>query len=482
MGGLVGLDSFKKRFGYPSAGLLGFMVASYDIGCLLGAAAAFMWGDITGRRRAIIYSCIVVMIGAALQTSAFSRSQYIVGRIVAGVGVGCISVTVPIYISECVEATKRGILLVVEITIVITGISLSNFTNLGFVFSRPELNGTEAQWRIPLGLQMVFPPFVFILMPLTVESPRWLAAVGRRDEVAPVLARLHGGGATATSPFIQEAANNIIRKASYEAEVESSWKESFSGGELQNFRRLVVAGTTGFLHQATGINVVIYYAPVIFSQVGLDAEMSYIMSCVGAVCFLVGSILPVFYIERMGRRKTMMLGSWLCALCMGMIACMGAIGHYTPSKAFATGWAGAAFVLLFQFSFGVGWNSMCWLYSSEIGSLRMRNKSSAANCFCHWSTNFLTVMVAPTGFESLGWAFYLIWMAVTLAGIPFLWLCFPETAGRTLEQMDDFFKTYPQWNIRKVAHAHIHSENALADILDTESSKERVFNVEHALA
>ncbi|EEU37442.1 uncharacterized protein NECHADRAFT_86278 [Fusarium vanettenii 77-13-4] len=455
MGGLVSLESFIQRFNSPSPGLLGFMVASYDVGCLLGAVFAFLRGDKLGRRWSIIYSCIIVLIGATLQTAAYSRAQYIVGRIVAGVGVGCISVTVPIYASECASASSRGKLVVVETTIVIIGITISNFTNFGFVFGRPELNGKEAQWRIPLGLQMIFPPFVFLLMPFVVESPRWLAAVGRSDEVADVLAKLRGGGATADSPQIQQQARRIIETAAHEAELESSWKESFAGGELQNLRRLILAGSTGFLHQATGINVVIYYAPVIFRQVGLDDKMSYIMSCVGSICFLVGSILPVLYIERIGRRKTMMLGAWTCGICMGMIACTGAIGRYYPARAFATGWAGSAFVLLFQFSFGIGWNSMNWLYASEIGSLRMRNKTAAVQCFCHWGTNFLTVMVAPTGFASLGWRFYLVWMSVTLAAIPYLYFCFPETAGRSLEQMDDFFKTYPQWNIGKVANVWV---------------------------
>lgn len=98
---------------------------------------------------------------------------------------------------------------------------------------------------------------------------------------------------------------------------------------------------------------------------------------------------------------------------------------------------------------------MNWLYGSEIGSLRMRNRTSAAQSFMHWITNFLTVMISPLGFDRLGWSYYLVWAAVTFAGIPFLWLFYPETAGRTLEQMDDFFNAYPHWNIRKMAHAWV---------------------------
>ncbi|TDZ20178.1 Sugar transporter STL1 [Colletotrichum orbiculare MAFF 240422] len=455
MGGLISLKSFLDRFGHPSDGLLGFMVASYDIGCLLGAAAAFLWGDIAGRRRAIVYSCIVLMCGAALQTAAFWIPMYIVGRIIAGIGIGSVSVTVPIYVSECARPSWRGILVVSETTVVILGICLSNFTNFGFVYGRPDLNGTEAQWRIPIGLQMIFPPLVFLMMPFTVESPRWLAARGRHSEVAQVLARLHGKGVTPDSHEIRKEAELIIQTARHEAEIESSWKESFTNGELQNLRRLILAGTTGFLHQATGINVVIYYSQNIFRQVGLDDRLSYIMSCVGSVCFLVGSILPVFYIERIGRRKVMMLGASTCGICMGIIACTGAVSLYYPERASASSWAGAAFILVFEFSFGTGWNSMNWLYSSEIGSLRMRNKTAATQCLCHWAMNFLTVMIAPTGFATLGWRFYLVWMAITLAAIPFLYCCFPETAGRTLEQMDGFFRLYPQWNIRKVANAWV---------------------------
>ena len=131
-------------------------------------------------------------------------------------------------------------------------------------------------------------------------------------------------------------------------------KQSFTGGKLQNVRRFILAASTGFLHQATGINVVIYYAPVIFRQVGLDDKMSYIMSCVGSIFFLIGSIMPVLYIERMGRRGTIVMGAATCGICMAMIALTGGVSQAYPSRASAAGWAGAVFVLLFQLSFGCG--------------------------------------------------------------------------------------------------------------------------------
>lgn len=169
-----------------------------------------------------------------------------------------------------------------------------------------------------------------------------------------MLARWHGGNATPSSPRIQEEAQAIITVAIHEAELNTSWKELFTNGELQNFRRFILAGACGFLHQATGINVVIYYAPSLFAQVGLSGRMSYIMSCVGSVAFLVGSALPIAYIERIGRRRTMIFGSWLCGGCMLIIAITGAISEYYPGRSYASGWASAAFIIIFQFCFGIG--------------------------------------------------------------------------------------------------------------------------------
>lgn len=113
---------------------------------------------------------------------------------------------------------------------------------------------------------MMFPVLVFTTLWLCPESPRWLAQVGRYDEVAPVLARLEGKAVSVQDPAVQQLAREIITTAHHEADLETSWKECFEMGELQNFRRLVICGLAGFLQQATGINVVIYYAPTVFGK------------------------------------------------------------------------------------------------------------------------------------------------------------------------------------------------------------------------
>lgn len=137
---------------------------------------------------------------------------------------------------------------------------------------------------------MMFTVVVFALTPICVESPRWLAIRGRYSQVAEVLARLEGKGTTASSPHIVTQAEEIVTIAMHEAAIEASWKEVFTMGELQNFRRIFLSFAMGLMQQLTGINCIVYYAAVVFQQVGLSARLSYIMSCVASIAMLLGSV------------------------------------------------------------------------------------------------------------------------------------------------------------------------------------------------
>lgn len=136
----------------------------------------------------------------------------------------------------------------------------------------------------------MFTILVFALIPFCVESPRWLAVRGRYTEVANVLARLEGKGAVESSPHIQSLSQEIVAIAMHEAAIEASWKEIFTMGELQNFRRIFLSFAMGLMQQLTGMNCIVYYAAVVFQQVGLSARMAYIMSCVASIAMLLGSV------------------------------------------------------------------------------------------------------------------------------------------------------------------------------------------------
>ncbi|KAK5048626.1 hypothetical protein LTR84_005717 [Exophiala bonariae] len=477
MGGLLTLPPFLERFNHPTPTMLGFIVGAYDVGALLGVILCFLYAQIPGRRWTIVFGCIVTMVGAALQTAAFSVAQMIVGKIIAGMGVGAISATVPMWIAECSHIHWRGIMIVIQCTIVILGIVISNFTNYGLVFACPSLDGTDGQWRVALGLQMIFPLFVFALLPFCPESPRWLAAKGAPvGEIAGILALLEGNNATATTPAIASKAQEIMAIAQHEAELDISWREAFGGGELQNGRRLWLSGfVVGLLQQVTGVNAIVYYAPVVFQDAGLSPRNSFLMGGVGSIAMLIGTLLPVMYIEKAGRRKTLLISASIEAITMGGIAASIGWGVKHPSSRENAGWAATAFIIAFEFGFGLGCCSMPYLCAPELNSLRARHKGHAVQTMGLWGGGFLTVMVSPVGVANLSWKFYLIWMVLTLCWIPMVWAFLPETAGRSLEEMDYFFKKYQdKWFVRDVAFERFEREDVLSLHEDTKNEIEQI--------
>ncbi|RVX66407.1 hypothetical protein B0A52_09637 [Exophiala mesophila] len=476
MGGLLTLPPFQERFNYPSPTMQGFMVASYDLGCLAGAILCFCYANLTGRRWTIALGCIVLLIGAALQTASFSVAQFNVGRIVAGIGVGAISATASTNVHQRMLQTWKE-----RNHDLYPGIVISGFTNYGLVFETPSLEGTDGQWRAALGFQMIFPIFVFALLPFCPESPRWLASRGASlKKVASVLALLEGKGATDTTPHILGLANEIVLVAQHEAELEESttWHEAFSGGELQNGRRLLLSGVVvGLLQQITGVNAIVYYAPVVFQEAGLSPRMAFIMGGVGSIAMLVGTLLPILWIERAGRRKTLLISAWLEVLTMGGIAASIGWGINHPQHKESSGWAATAFIFAFEFAFGLGCCPIPFVFAPEVNSLRSRHKGNAVQSMGLWAGCFLIVMVSPVGVANLSWRFYLIWMIITLAWIPMVWAFVPETAGRSLEQMDYFFKKYQdKWYIRDVAYEWVEREDVMTDHAD---DKEAALEIEH---
>lgn len=158
--------------------MTGLVTAIYDIGCALGAVFAFMFGEQLGRKKSIMLANIIVIVGAAIQTTSFEYWQMFVARIIGGVGVGLSTVAVPILQSETLPAHKRGALLVVQSALIIIGVALASWLCFACLYAQSSL-----QWRFPISCQILFSMLVLSLSPWLCESPRWLAQRGRVDEV-----------------------------------------------------------------------------------------------------------------------------------------------------------------------------------------------------------------------------------------------------------------------------------------------------------
>lgn len=218
---------------------------------------------------------------------------------------------------------------------------------------------------------------------------------------------------------------------------------------MQNFRRMILGAAPQFLQQFTGINAVVYFGPAIFaSSLSLNPRMAAIVGGCGSICFWIGSCTPVLFIEKVGRRLIMIWGIITTAVAMAGLTIATYYAQF-PERRKASGYGALACILLYQFFYGASWAGIPWVYAPEINSLRMRNRGGAIASATEWMSAFIVVQITPTGVANLGWKFYLIWLAFSVAAVPYLYFLYPETGGATLEEMDNYFAYQRNWIVTK---------------------------------
>ncbi|KAF8063305.1 general substrate transporter [Lyophyllum atratum] len=436
-GGIIVTDDFLNTMGNPNPNLQGTIVSLYDIGCFFGAMGAFVFGENMGRKKTFMIGVVIMSVGAILQASAYSVPQMIVARLITGVGNGMNTATAPVWQSETSKPTWRGKLVVFEMIMNIAGFSLSNWMTYGFSF----LGGSIA-WRFPIAFQLVFSVILFATIPWLPESPRWLLAHGYEEEGVRVLVALEGNGITAKDDLIVDQKEEILEAVRIEKETAPSWSDILRGktGDTGMIQRLLLGAGTQWMQQLVGINVTSYYLPLVLqNSVGLSNNLSRLLAACNSVSYLIFSFAGLVLIERAGRRKMMMWGAAGQFVCYAFIS--GLLSQTDdPENGTKFGAGATAFFFLYYVFFGVCWQGVPWLYPTEINSLSMRTKGAALGTASNWISNYVIVQITPTGIANLGWRFYLIWMVFNAIFVPLIWLIYPETANRHLEDIDRLYR------------------------------------------
>ena len=190
------------------------------------------------------------------------------------------------------------------------------------------------------------------------------------------------------------------------------------------------------IKQISGNKDLFYYLYYIIQEyLDYSQSMALILASVAFTQYAVFSWPPYFYIDRIGRRWTVMLSSAGCAICMAVIAGCLLKTQYSMAA------AAVAFMFLYLDCFTLGILPVSWSYSAEIQPLRVRNKSTAVGVFSHWMSNFVVVMVTPIGLDNIGGNYFWIWAIVCASFIPLTYFFGVETSGRTLEQVDQMVST-----------------------------------------
>lgn len=207
------------------------------------------------------------------------------------------------------------------------------------------------------------------------------------------------------------------------------------------FKRLAIGCILQFFQQFTGINAVIYYAPTIFSSLGLDSTTNSLLATgVVGIVNVVCTIPAILYLDVLGRRKTLIIGA--LGMCISHIIIAAITGSYADdfSNNKSAGWAGVAFVYIFIANFAYSWGPVGWVLPSEIMPLSIRSKAMSISTSANWMMNFVVGRATPTMIRDIKYGTYIFFAVFCLLGAAWVYFFVPETKGKTLEEMDVVFK------------------------------------------
>ncbi|KAG6366713.1 hypothetical protein INS49_000892 [Diaporthe citri] len=438
MSGLLTGSAFTAQFpeidtnegSNGSASLQGTVVAIYEIGCFFGSILALVFGEKLGRRMTILIGCLILCVGGALQASAYSIPHMIVGRIVAGLGNGMNTSTIPVWHSELMQADKRGKGLSIELAINIFGVMTAYWVDYGMSYVN-----NHAQFRFPLALQCLFAVLTIALMLVLPESPRWLIAQDRHDDARQILVALLPNKRP-DEDFVNREMAEIQHAIDEEREAAhgSSYKALLKNGPQKFFYRTMLGIGGQFMQQLSGINLITYYAPVIFQQsVGLTHNMSMLLAGFNGVAYFLSSLIPIWVIDRLGRRKLMLFAAAGQGCCMAILA-----GTVSDGSASA-GIVASIMLFAFNFFFAIGLLAIPWLLPAEYAPLAIRQRAAALASASNWIFTFLVVEITPVSIGNIGYRTYIYFCIFNFCFLPLIYFFYPETQNLTLEQIDKLF-------------------------------------------
>lgn len=308
-----------------------------------------------------------------------------------------------------------------------SGISLALFIDLGFYF----VKSNSVSWRFPFAFQIVLLLIVITFVLLLPESPRWLVKKGRRDEARDILAQLLN-----VEPN-SDTVNTDIRdiESSLAASASESWWSVFRMGEQRLIHRTILAASGQFFQQICGINAITLYTTTLFqSFIGLGPVPSRILSACIGFSDIVGGTIAFFTIDRLGRRALMVSSSVMLAISMAVLA-----GTTSDTANTTALYAAVVFVYVFEGVFSIGYSGLPYLYAAEIAPLQHRAAINAISTATLWVFNFLLAEVTPVGLNTIQNRYFIIFAVINAAIGLLVYFCFPETKGRTLEEIDEIF-------------------------------------------
>ena len=410
--------------------ILGFMVSSALVGCIIGAAVGDRIANSIGRRNGLIVAALLFIISALGSAypeklpflMAGNLTTFIIYRIIGGIGVGLASMLAPLYIAEMAPANMRGKLVSCNQLAIVSGMLVVYFVNYFIIKGQADDWINNIGWRY-MFLSECIPAILFFFFLLIVpKTPRFQVLKGNEDAAIAVLTKYNGSS----------RASEILE------DIKKSFKTKKAPWLSYGWAIIIIGLLLSIFQQFVGINVVLYYAPEIFKGMGMETDASMMQTIIVGAINLLFTVVAMFTVDKFGRKILMIIGSIFMAISM--------LGLGTVLYADSSGIAALLLMLLYIAAFAISWGPVTWVLLSEIFPNKIKGVMAVAVAV-QWLANLVVSWTFPmmnnnshlNELFNHGFAYWIYGIMAVLSAF-FIWKFVPETKGKTLEEMESIWE------------------------------------------
>ncbi|KAB5573618.1 hypothetical protein DKX38_000814 [Salix brachista] len=453
-GGVTSMDVFLKDF-FPDvyrkessvkpsddqyckfdSQILTLFTSSLYLAALVSSIGASIATRTYGRRPTMMASGVLFAAGAIVNGLAKNVVMLIVGRLLLGFGIGCANQSVPIYLSEVAPYKFRGAFNMMFQLFITIGILIANLLN--YVLARWV--GGDTAWRLSLGGAIV--PGLIILLGscFLSDSPNSEIERGNYEKAKDLLLKLR------QVDNVDEEFNDLVEASEKAKLVKHAWLNIFK----RKYRpQLVFAFCIPMFQQLTGMNVIVFYAPVLFKTIGFGSNASLFSSLITGIVNMLATFVSIFTVDKLGRRKLFLMGGTQMFICQIVITIAIAMkfGLSGNPGVISGTYAGAvvAFICIYVAGFAWSWGPLGWLVPSEIFPLEVRSAAQSINVSVNMIFTFVIAQIFTAMLCHLKFGLFICFAVCVVIMSIFIHRLLPETKGIPIEEMTTVWRSHPHW-------------------------------------
>lgn len=413
--------------------VLTLFTSSLYLAALIASFFASITTRVFGRKISMTTGGLIFLIGAVLNGAAVNVEMLIIGRILLGVGIGYANQSVPVYLSEMAPPKLRGALNIGFQMATTIGIFAANLVNYGT--SKMQENG----WRVSLALAAAPAVIMTVGAIFLPDTPNSLIERGQKEKAREMLQKIRG------TPSVDTEFSDLVEASEASKLVEHPWKQIL---ERKYRPQLVITCLIPFFQQLTGINVIMFYAPVLFKTLGFGDDASLMSAVVTGLVNVLATIVSILVVDRFGRRVLFLEGGIQMIICQIGVGCLiGSVFGVSGDGSFSKGMGNLAlaFICVYVAAFAWSWGPLGWLVPSEIFPLEIRSAGQSINVSVNMFFTFVIGQLFLSMLCHMKFGLFFFFAGFVLLMTVFVFLFVPETKNMPIEEMNRVWKAHWFW-------------------------------------